>query len=254
MSDLMIGGTETIDRSVSGIGTVIYEGRTVRRVFVTLTATIAWLALGLLLYVAIDHSLARGRTVPHILTFYFSLFTVLTNILVAVVLTVSLFVSDPKNFLLRPNMQSAVAVYIVIVGLVDFLFLDGPGKAHGLKLIAESLLHVAIPILYIIYWIAFVPKGTLLWVNPFSWLVYPLAYFSYVLLRGALTDKYPYRFINAGKFGYEYVFLNATELLFVFVALGLLVVAIDQLIGVRKATPLIVARPIRLLTHSNNLS
>lgn len=237
-SNLVVGGTETIDRSVSGIGTVIYEHRTVRRVFVTLTATIGWLALGLLLYIAIDHSLARGRTVPHILTFYFSLFTVLTNILVAFVLTSSLFVSDPKNFFLRPNMQSAVVVFIVFVGFIDFIFLDGLGKAHGLKLIAESLLHVVIPILYIIYWIVFVPKGTLLWINPFSsWLVYPLAYFSYILLRGVLTDKYPYRFINARIFGYKYVLLHATELLFVFVVLGLLVVAIDQWVGARKVTP-----------------
>jgi hypothetical protein len=57
------------------------------------------------------------------------------------------------------------------------------------------------------------------------------------LLRGTLTDKYPYRFINAGKFGYEYAFLNAAEVLFVFVVLALFVVAIDQWIGVRKAAP-----------------
>jgi hypothetical protein len=231
----VISGTKIIDRHLNG-GAFIYESQTIKRVFITLTAILGWLALGLLLYVTFDHSLARGRTIPHILTYYFSLFTVLTNILVALILTASLFVSDSKNFFLRPNVQSAVTVYIVIVGIVDFLFLDGFGRSHGLKLVAECLLHVVVPILYIIFWFAFVPKGTLLWINPFSWLVYPLIYFGYILLRGALTGKYPYRFMNAVKFGYEYVFLNGAEVFLMFIGLGLLLVAIDHGIGTLRSS------------------
>jgi hypothetical protein len=223
--------TGTIDQSTSDIGAIVRESLNVRGIFAAVTAMIGWLALGLLLYAVLRHSHAHGSAVAHVLSFYFSFFTVLTNILVALVLSVSLFATDPKSAFLRSDLQSAVAVYIAVVGLVDFLFLDGIGKARGLDLAAECMLHAVIPILYLIYWITFVPKGTLIWFDPFLWLVYPFAYFGYILLRGAIINDYPYAFIDAGNIGYERVFLNGAELLLVFVALGLLAVAIDHWIG-----------------------
>jgi hypothetical protein len=60
----LVVGTEKINRGVGGIGTVIYENRNVRRAFVTLTAIVGWIALGLLLYVAIDQWIGARKATP----------------------------------------------------------------------------------------------------------------------------------------------------------------------------------------------
>jgi hypothetical protein len=60
----LVVGTETIDRSMGGIGTVMCENRNVRRVFVTLTAIVGWLALGLLPYVASNQWIGARKATP----------------------------------------------------------------------------------------------------------------------------------------------------------------------------------------------
>ena len=60
----LVVGTETTDRGVGGIGTVIYENRNVQCAFVTLTAIAGWLALGLLPYVAIDQWIGARKATP----------------------------------------------------------------------------------------------------------------------------------------------------------------------------------------------
>ncbi len=93
---------------------------------------------------------------------------------------------------------------------------------QGLQLGVDNLLHVLVPIWFLIYWIAFVPKANLQWKNVFSWLIYPSIYCVYILIRGAISNQYPYFFIDAGKFGYPQVTLNCSVLLVVFLGLSLL--------------------------------
>ena len=52
------------------------------------------------------------------------------------------------------------------------------------------------------------------------WLIYPLVYLCFALNRGALTSRYPYPFIDAGKLGYASALANTAALLVAFVALG----------------------------------
>jgi hypothetical protein len=41
------------------------------------------------------------------------------------------------------------------------------------------------------------------------WLVYPLAWFAYTLIRGSVADWYPYPFVDVSRHGYGGVLLQA---------------------------------------------
>ena len=92
---------------------------------------------------------------------YFGFFTVLTNILVALVLTSACLRPASRAFLGQPGTRSAVLVYIAMVGIIYSVLLRPYWKPSGVQLITDSLLHDVLPPLYFLYWIGFVPKGAL---------------------------------------------------------------------------------------------
>ena len=164
---------------------------------------------------------------------YFSFFTILTNILAALSLTFTLLKSSSRLalFLQRPVVQSAIAMNILIVGLVYFFILQKLWQPKGWDWVADSTLHYATPVLYTIYWLAFVPKGQTDWKHCLQWLLYPAIYFAYSLLRGAITAWYPYPFIDVKQNGYTGALMNAAILLGVFFIAALLFIGIDKMIA-----------------------
>jgi hypothetical protein len=82
-----------------------------------------------------------------------------------------------------------------------------------------------------LYWLSMAVKGRLRWLDPLLWAVYPLAYFFYALLRGALTSKYPYPFIDVAQLGWPRTLVNACVIALAYIAAGYLMVAIDRGLG-----------------------
>jgi hypothetical protein len=93
------------------------------------------------------------------------------------------------------------------------------------------------PLLFLIYWWCCVPKGTLRLKHLALWVIYPVVYFAYSLLRGRLLATYPYPFIDVEKLGYPQVFINAAGLLAGFVVIALVVIGLDRWRG-RRGTDL----------------
>jgi hypothetical protein len=199
-------------------------------------ALLGWYGLLLQLYVVIATARATGVPVTTAISNYFSFFTILTNLLVALVLTLSLGTtpSTLSVFAGRATVQSAVAVYIAIVGMVYSLVLRNLWDPEGLQKIADVILHDAIPVLYLLYWLTFVRKGkgedddSLRFSRVPTWLAYPLLYLVYSLIRGAITGIYLYPFIDAGTLGYARVALNAVVLLLAFLGTSLFLVALGR--------------------------
>jgi hypothetical protein len=203
-------------------------------------AALGWYALLLQLYLVVVTARTAGISVATAVTNYFSFFTISTNLLIVLVLTLSLKATPSKvsTFARRPTVQSATAVYIAIVGIVYSLTLRNLWAPEGLQKIADVILHDAIPLLYLLYWLMFVLKGahrdegstkdSLRFQNVPAWLAYPAIYLVYSLARGAVTGIYLYPFIDVGKLGYTRVALNAFVLLCVFLGLSLLLVAIAR--------------------------
>jgi hypothetical protein len=206
-----------------------------------LIAVIAWCALLLQTALVVRTVVAEGKSPLIGVVNTFSYFTILTNLLVAVVCTACLRRERSGTFLTRPSTLSAVAVYIFIVGLTYSLLLRSLWNPTGLQAVADISLHDVVPILFVFFWIFFVPKGTLRWSQPLYWLIYPLLYVVYSLIRGALIGVYPYHFADPILLGYPRALTNAVFMLVGFWLLGLIVVGVDYLAG-RGSTSVVHSR------------
>lgn len=161
---------------------------------------------------------------------FISYFTILSNLLVAIGLTcTSIFRSNQLgSFFSLVTVQSAIALYIFIVGLVYNLILRGIWEPKGWQLIVDNLLHVIVPLLYTLYWFLFIPKGKLHWKNGITWTVFPFLYLIYTLIRGHFTHWYPYPFMDVTQLGYAKVALNVSFMIIAFFLVGLLLITINR--------------------------
>lgn len=197
------------------------------RIYACILAVIGWLAVLAQLYLILVN---RVESLPVTLLSFISYFTILTNILICLAFTnIALTSQDNyKSFISSPSTLAAITVNIMIVAIVYNAVLRPVWNPQGLQRVVDELLHVLIPVLTLAYWLKFVPKAGLKWSAAFSWLIYPLVYFFFVLLRGELTGVYPYPFCNVRVFGYPQVFLNCLVIGALFVGIALLFIAFGR--------------------------
>ena len=168
-------------------------------------ASLAWGALILQLWLTLGVVIGQGRGVAMGLVVYFGFFTVLTNLLAALV--VSAHVAGPGfpgyRRLASPLTLTTAATAITMVSLVYFLILRHVWNPRGLQFVADAALHYAVPLLVVVFWALAVRSATLNWRDA-PWLfAYPLAYLVYVFLRGELVGLYPYGFVDVLQLGYS---------------------------------------------------
>jgi len=205
------------------------------RKFAGIIACVGWFALTLQFYLILTVPENQSLTVAERIIRYFSFFTILTNLIVALTTSAIAFLSESRlgNFAARPSTQTAVAGYIAIVGIVYSLFLRAVWDPVGLQAVADHLLHDAVPLAYVIYWIAFAPKAGISWTSPFIWLVYPLAYVAYSLARGAASGWYPYWFVDVTQLGYATALTNTAFVLLAFLITGFVFAGLAKLFARR---------------------
>ena len=191
-------------------------------------AGLGWLGLSVQLYCNIHWALVEDSSVPANLINYFSYFTIEANLLVTLMLTITCARPQSEQFLTRPSVRSALVVYIIIVGGVYEVLLRNLWQPHGLQRLADIVLHDAIPVLYPLYWLVLLPKGSLRWSDPAWWLIYPVLYFLYSMLRGAAFGIYLYPFIDVAQLGVARAWGNAIVLLAIFFGLGAGLTALDR--------------------------
>ena len=138
-------------------------------------AAVAWFALVLQYYLTITKP---GAPFIEATVRYFSFFTILTNILVALALTLPWLAPQSRagRFFDRPSVRTAILTYIIIVAVIYHYLLAKLWNPQGWQLVADTIEHVVTPALYVIDWVLFVPKGTVKWKSAFAWLAFPLAY------------------------------------------------------------------------------
>lgn len=200
------------------------------KIYLFILTLIAWFALGL------QFGLSLARFNGNILaTFelYLSFFTILTNILVAVCCIFMLSWNQTRwgIFFNKASTATAIATYILVVGLIYNVALRGLVSQKGWDRVADELLHVATPVLFLVFWFVFVNKRQLAYKNALNWLAYPLAYVVFIIIRGYLIQKYPYPFIDAVKIGYPNALLNTAIILIIFYLLSLLFIFISKQIS-----------------------
>nr|WP_303694403.1 Pr6Pr family membrane protein [Brevundimonas subvibrioides] len=192
-----------------------------------LFALVGW--VGLLAQYALSLD-AGTRSVFGSTVVFFSYFTVLTNVLVALALTAPALFPDSRigRWTASEGVRAAVAMYIAVVGLIYHTLLAATWNPQGLLVYVNQVLHTVMPIAFVLDWLLFVPKGRLRWIDPVKWLAYPLLYGLWTVIHGQLVGWYPYWFIDIGALGWERAGVNFAALLAFFLGLGLIVAAMDR--------------------------
>jgi hypothetical protein len=174
-----------------------------------------------------------GLVLLHTVINFFSYFTILSNIFLALSFTTAWLSPTSRlgAFLARPVMKGGITLYIAITGTVYVLILRHTWEPQGWAFVADALLHYVMPVLGALDWVLFSPKGRMEWKHSVRWLTFPALYGVYTLLHGWLTGFYPYPFVDVPKLGAGKVLANSAVLALVFVAAGALLVAADRLVA-----------------------
>ncbi len=191
-----------------------------KKLALLITAASAWLGLILITYVA---SQKPDFNIVNI----FSFFTIQSNVIVALFCTYLLF---KKNSFSKWEQlfQFGAMVNIAITGLVYTFVLASIWSPQGLEFVADALLHYVTPLLYVISWLLFLEKRTLRWSLAFAWLLYPIGYLVYSLIRGSIVNWYPYPFIDASVLSVQQLVTNCIVVTLGFVAVTVLGVVINN--------------------------
>ncbi|MGH8085460.1 MAG: Pr6Pr family membrane protein [Lysobacter sp.] len=186
------------------------------------------LQFGLMLHAAED-------TAPtwHLAVRFFSYFTVLSNLGVALA-TASVARRNrwPARFA-TPRALGAVALYIAVTGLVYATALRQLWQPEGLQWWVDRALHYVVPLLYLGWWLACVPHGKLGWRDLWRWLLIPAAFLSWTLLRDAAVDEYPYPFMDVSALGLGQVLVNALVVLGAFLGVAAVLLLFDRALARR---------------------
>lgn len=156
-------------------------------------------------------------------------FTILTNALLVVHL-----LAVAKGWQISAARAAGLLLSILMVGAVYHLLLAGLWSPQGMAWWVDQGLHSAMPVGYLLWWLAFAPKG-LRWPDLPIWLIWPSSYAAYALTRGALTGLWPYPFLNADALGWPRVALNCAGLFLAFTALGAVILTLARRLQARPS-------------------
>lgn len=161
---------------------------------------------------------------------FFSFFTISTNGLVALFFTATLlkFTKQPFVMFLGNGAITAISSFILVVGLIYQVVLRNTWEPKGLQLVVDESLHTLIPLYFFIYWFLFVKMKDLDFGAVFRWLLYPLFYILFILLRGSYSGFYPYPFVRIPEIGFRQVFINSILIFAMMLFLSIVLVLIGR--------------------------
>jgi len=192
---------------------------------------LGWAALLLQFWLTMQRTVAGGGTMLDGVATFLAYFTILTNILAAITLSVAARPAPAaaRGFFRQASVRSGIALSMLVVGIVYNLVLRGLWEPRGWQLAADVVLHDIMPVVFTGFWLLAVRGAGLEWRDIPRWLVYPVAYFAYAVARGSVSGAYPYPFIDVAILGPGRVVFNAIAMLVGFAALGAVLIMIDRL-------------------------
>jgi len=196
-------------------------------------ALIAWVVLSLRF---IDMLIiGEYSSITETLFVYLGYFTVWANVLIALAFTAPLLNPDRKlaDFFMRPAVRAALATYILMVSVVYHMLIVPYWNPQGFTWLTATGLNTVMPILYIIDWLFFAEKRPIFYKHLPYWLIFPAVYGVTSIIRGLLTNVYPYPFLNVAELGIGDVLFNMFGLVAVFAVVGPIFIKVAHLISDR---------------------
>jgi hypothetical protein len=162
----------------------------------------------------------------------FAFFTIQSNLIVGGTTALLALRLDRPSTVFR-TFRLIGLVAIVVTGVVYHVALASIFDLDGIDQLGNQLVHTVVPLLAVIGWLVFGPRGMtsrrVAWLS----LLFPVCWMAFTLIRGAVIHWYPYPFIDVSVIGYGKAILNAfwVALLLLGVAAG--ATALDSRLGPR---------------------
>lgn len=105
---------------------------------------------------------------------------------------------------------------------------------------SNMIMHVILPIMFILNWVLFYKHDLLKWYQPLLSVVMPVVYVVFILIRASIlkgaenVELYPYFFLNVEELGWNGFFAWIAALFIVFVALGYILYGLDRIRTMQK--------------------
>lgn len=138
---------------------------------------------------------------------FFSYFTIQSN-LVALLASMAVVRARPLDTATGRALRLAGLVGMTVTCIVYIVMLSGDADNQGLDEVANLMLHYVGPPLFVGAWLIFGPFWKLGARDVMRMMLWPLLWVVWTLLHGAVTDWYPYPFIDVVEHGYAKVFVN----------------------------------------------
>jgi len=167
---------------------------------------------------------------------FLSYFTILTNSIVAIYFCRIGYKEILEKLPSKVSFDTltAITVYITIVGLVYQVMLRHTWNPIGLQKIVDELLHSINPLLVIVFWFLSLKNNILSYKSISRWLLYPLLYLIYVLIRGFFSGFFPYPFLDITAIGFPNVIQNSVIITVLFLIIAAVFIRLSRMQSAMK--------------------
>ena len=136
---------------------------------------------------------------------FFSYFTIQSNLIGAAVFAIGAAAMwQRERWTGWDLVRGASVLYLTITFVVFALLLSGTDVDTAIPWV-NSVVHQVFPIVVIVDWLVDPPRSAITFRRSLVWIVYPLVWTGYTLVRGAAVGWYPYPFLNPVNGGYPTV-------------------------------------------------
>lgn len=135
---------------------------------------------------------------------FFSYFTVESNTLAVISLLLSAFAMATGHRSSRLDFYRGAVTLFMTTTIIIFIVLLSGYSSDELTAAPwdNTVLHYIMPIAIILDWLIASRVQPIAIRQSLIWLIFPLAYLVYSLIRGPIADWYPYPFMNPDEHGY----------------------------------------------------
>jgi len=136
---------------------------------------------------------------------FFSFFTIQSNIIGAVAVSVAALAGPAaRGSVWLSQLRGAATLYMGVTGMIFSLLLSGADVQTPIPWV-NSVLHYIFPLFIVVDWLVDRSVRPLSLRQGLVFLAYPIAYLAHSMIRGPIVDWYPYPFLDPRTNGYGFV-------------------------------------------------
>lgn len=158
---------------------------------------------------------------------YFSYFTIDSNLIATALLLAGAAMWRNDDTPALDLLRGAAVVYMTVTGVVFTLLLRGTDVDTTIPWV-NTVVHEAGPLFILADWFVVPPRRRISSAQSLLWLAFPLVWTIYTVIRGAVSGRYPYPFLDPANGGYATVAVYMIVILVFMLLLSLAVAAASR--------------------------